>query len=71
MNFLMTSLKFLLGVLIAVGIFLVIGAAGNDCDGKCMENSLPLADLLMYMLAGIAMIATGAFGLMSLKKDGY
>lgn len=67
----MTVLKFILGVLIAVGIFLVIGAAGNDCDGKCMENSLPLADLLVYMLAGIAMIATGAFGLMKLNEYGY
>jgi len=60
----MTVLKFILGVLIAVGIFLVIGAAGNDCDGKCMENALTLSQIALYGLGGMCATAMGALLIM-------
>ena len=27
-------------LLVFVGIFIVLGTAGADCDGKCMENAM-------------------------------
>lgn len=50
----------LLGYGIAtVGFFLVLGTAGADCDGKCMQNALSLWDTVVYMTAGCIMIAVG------------
>ena len=50
----------LLGYSIAtVGFFLVLGTAGADCDGKCMENALSLWDTEVYSIAGMIMIAVG------------
>ncbi len=34
-------------ILIAVGIILIAGA-GNDCDGKCMEQANTISEMLMY-----------------------
>ena len=50
----------LLGYSIAtVGFFLVLGTAGADCDGKCMQNALSLWDTVVYLTAGCIMIAVG------------
>lgn len=50
----------LLGYSIAtVGFFLVLGTAGADCDGKCMQNALSLWDTVVYSIAGCIMIAVG------------
>ena len=43
------------------GFLLMVGAAGSDCDGKCMENALPLGEAIMYALIGIFMMVAGAF----------
>lgn len=49
--------------LIAVaGFLLMLGTAGADCDGKCMENSLPLMDIIVYCLIGLAMMTGGILG---------
>ena len=40
--------------------FLVLGVAGADCDGKCMENSMALSDMLLYTAIGMLMIICGA-----------
>jgi hypothetical protein len=60
-------LRVLFGVVIAIGVLLVLGAAGNDCDGKCMENALPIGELMLFILYGFAMIGVGAFGLAKLN----
>jgi hypothetical protein len=62
-------LKTIYSVFIAVGFFLVLGAAGSDCDGKCMENAMPMDQLLMFSFGGIAMIALGAFGLIRISGE--
>lgn len=67
----MTILKWFFGAMIGAGIVLVIGAAGSDCDGKCMENALPIYDLILYMLGGVFMIALGAFGFMKCSEYDY
>ena len=41
------------------GFFLLLGVAGSDCDGKCMENAMSLGDTIMYAGLGLAMMATG------------
>lgn len=50
-----------LGVAVAVlGFFLVLGVAGADCDGKCMENSMSLSDIMLYTAIGFTMMISGA-----------
>ena len=44
----------------ALGFFLVLGVAGADCDGKCMENSMSLTDILLYTAIGLTMMIGGA-----------
>ena len=41
------------------GFLLLLGTVGSDCDGKCMENSLPIGDIILYSLLGLAMMVTG------------
>ena len=43
------------------GFLLLMGAAGSDCDGKCMENALPLGEVILYSLIGLAMMVVGCF----------
>ena len=45
---------------IIIGILILFGVAGADCDGKCMENSLSLTEILMYSLGGLAFLLSGA-----------
>ena len=58
-----TLLKTIFGLMIFSGFILVLGAAGSDCDGACMENALPMADLLLYSFVGLVMMAAGALGI--------
>ena len=43
-----------------LGFFLVLGVAGADCDGKCMENSMSLSDIMLYTAIGFTMMISGA-----------
>lgn len=56
-------MNIIFAVVAAAGFLLMLGVAGNDCDGKCMENALPIGELIMYALAGLAMMAVGVMGL--------
>ena len=48
------------GATVAVlGFLLVLGVAGADCDGKCMENSMTLSDILLYTAIGFTMMISG------------
>ena len=46
-------------ILIMVGIVLMAGS-GGDCDGKCVENSNTIAEMLMYAGMGLTLFLTGA-----------
>ena len=61
--------KFVLGTMIAAGFILVLGVAGSDCDGKCMENAMPIGAMILYSLVGITMVAVGAFGLIKMNDE--
>ena len=43
------------------GLILLMGVAGNDCDGACMENAMPIGDMIVYSLIGLAMMVAGLF----------
>ena len=55
-------------ILIAVGIILIAGA-GNDCDGKCMEQANTISEMLMYAGIGLSFFITGALVLLSNRND--
>lgn len=55
--------KTVCGVMCAAGIILIMGVAGSDCDGKCMENAMSLADTVLYSGLGLALLGAGAWGL--------
>ena len=59
--------KFVFGALIFTGLLLVIGTAGADCDGKCMENALPISQMLIQVAIGLVGMAAGALGLAALS----
>ena len=44
------------------GFLVVLGTAGADCDGKCMENAIPLDQMLMQVFIGFAMLAVSVVG---------
>jgi len=51
-------------LLVFVGIFIVLGTAGADCDGKCMENAMTIGETLAYFSMGIGATALGALFIM-------
>lgn len=61
-------MKFVFGAFCLIGFLVVLGTAGADCDGKCMENSLTIGEIIEYTLYGIALIAIGAFGLVKMNE---
>ena len=51
-----------IGTIIGVsGFLLLMGVAGSDCDGKCMENAMSIGDTILYGLLGLGMMVTGLF----------
>jgi len=52
-------LRFIGGLMIGGGIVLILGVAGADCDGKCMENSLTLSQIFWYTSGGFCGIIMG------------
>ncbi len=61
------TLNFLGGTLGFVGFFILAGAMGSDCDGKCMENAMGMMDLLKYMTMGLLMMIAGIY--LTMKGD--
>jgi len=61
-----TVLKFAFGLVTFAGVMLILGTAGADCDGKCLENSLPIGQILLQFGIGLAGVAAGALGLTAL-----
>jgi len=51
-----------IGTIIGVsGFLLLMGVAGSDCDGACMENAMSIGDTILYGLLGLTMMVTGLF----------
>ena len=47
-----------------VGFFILLGTAGADCDGKCMENSLTVVQIMEGVFMGIGLMMLGTFFVM-------
>ena len=54
-------LKVVGALLTVTGFFIIVGTAGSDCDGKCMENAKGLLDTVYYMLMGLATAGIGIY----------
>ena len=52
---------------IIIGIVILFGVAGADCDGKCMENAMSIFDSILYSLAGLSFLLSGVI---AAQKDG-
>lgn len=63
-----TLIKFVFGTMAAAGALIILGTAGADCDGKCMENALTIAQILEYTFYGLVLLALGAFGLYKMNE---
>ena len=58
-------IKLIKASILAIGIFgffLMLGAVGSDCAGKCMENAMSLLDTLLYSLLGVAIMVGALIG---------
>lgn len=62
-------LKIVLGLISFAGFILVLGVAGADCDGKCMENSMPFSEILFWSVIGLSAMAAGVFGILKLEEQ--
>jgi len=47
-----------------IGFFILLGTAGADCDGKCMENSLTVVQIMEGVFMGIGLMMLGTYFVM-------
>ena len=47
-----------------VGFFILLGTAGADCDGKCMENALTITQIVEGVFMCIGIMALGIYFVM-------
>jgi len=57
----MKIIGYVLGI---IGFFILLGTAGADCDGKCMENALDIGDIIKGVFMGIALMMVGTYFVM-------
>ena len=41
-------LKVMGGLMMAVSFIVILGAAGSDCDGDCMDRAMSLKEIFFY-----------------------
>lgn len=46
-------------ILMVLAFFMVLGTAGADCDGKCMENSLTMGEIFLNLVIAVFAGFTG------------
>ena len=51
----------IVGCIGAFGLILILGVAGSDCGGSCMEDVMPLNKMMIYGTIGIIMIAFSVY----------
>ena len=47
-----------------IGFFILLGTAGADCYGKCMENSLTVVQIMEGVFMGIGLMMVGTYFVM-------
>ena len=51
----------IVGCIGAFGLILILGVAGSDCGGSCMEDAMPLDKMMIYGAIGTIMIAFSVY----------
>ena len=51
----------ILGCIGAFGFLLILGVAGSDCGGSCMEDAMSLDKMMIYGAIGTIMIAFSVY----------
>ena len=51
----------IVGCVGAFGLILILGVAGSDCGGSCMEDAMSLDKMMIYGTIGIIMIAFSVY----------
>lgn len=51
--------KMIGGLFAVLGFLLILGSAGSDCDGACMERALSLTQIIAFTLGGFCCIIIG------------
>ena len=51
----------IVGCIGAFGFLLILGVAGSDCGGSCMEDAMSLDKMMIYGTIGIIMIAFSVY----------
>ena len=51
----------IVGCIGAFGLILILGVAGSDCGGSCMEDAMSLDKMMIYGTIGIIMIAFSVY----------
>jgi len=66
-NFGRNDMKGLIRILL--GMLIVIGVAGSDCDGKCMQDAMSLTDSVLWSLLGIAFLVWGTIDFLEYERN--
>ena len=51
----------IVGCVGAFGLILILGVAGSDCGGSCMEDAMSLDKMMIYGAIGTIMIAFSVY----------
>jgi|TARA_R110000850_G_scaffold12155_3_gene41213 hypothetical protein len=51
----------IVGCIGAFGLILILGVAGSDCGGSCMEDAMSLDKMMIYGAIGTIMIAFSVY----------
>jgi|TARA_B110000977_G_scaffold56703_1_gene77050 hypothetical protein len=51
----------IVGCIGAFGFLLILGVAGSDCGGSCMEDAMSLDKMMIYGAIGTIMIAFSVY----------
>ena len=53
------AFKILGGTIMFLAFFVIIGTAGSDCDGDCMEKAIPISQMLIQFAGALLAGFTG------------
>ena len=53
------AFKILGGTIMFLAFFVIIGTAGSDCDGDCMEKAIPISQMIIQIIWALLAGFTG------------
>jgi uncharacterized membrane protein len=55
---------------IIIGMIVLLGVAGSDCDGKCVADSMSISEMLSWAAVGLSLIIRPVAGVIINEKKG-